>query len=92
MASIKQCVVKRKGHQEKYDERKVYASVYSAALNCEYGEKKAERIASSAAKKVTVWVRKMKGCVDSYAIRKYIISQLKDADVALMYRTHLDLS
>ena len=38
-------IVKRHGTKEGYDDRKVYASVYSAALNCHYGEKKAETIA-----------------------------------------------
>ncbi len=92
MANIKkECIVKRKGHQEAYDNRKVYASVYAAALNCHYSEKKAEKIASQITKKIAAWI-KGKGCVDSKEIRKNIISNLEDEDVALMYKHHLDLS
>ena len=87
----KNCVVKRKGHQEAYDSRKVYASCYAAALNCHYSESKSEKIAAGVAKKITKWIAG-KGCVDSSKIKEQVIKVLKDKDVALMYRSHLDLS
>ena len=38
-------VVKRHGETEAYDERKVYASVYAAALNCHHKEHFCENMA-----------------------------------------------
>ncbi len=86
-------VVKRRGHTEEYNDKKVYASVYSAALNCEYGEIKAEKIAKTITKEITSWIKNKKQ-VASNDIRLQITSYLKkiDEDVALMYRHHLDLS
>lgn len=86
------CVVKRHGHTEAYDERKVYASIYAAALNCEHGERQSEKLASGVSKKITVWVKKSHGCVTSHVIREYVAKHIKDKNVRLMYQTHLDLS
>ncbi|MCH7567998.1 MAG: hypothetical protein IIA87_01120 [Nanoarchaeota archaeon] len=85
------CVVKRKGIEEPYDEKKVYASCYAAALNCHYSEKKSEKIAYDVMKKINAWIKKKKS-VGSKEIRDKVISNLKDRDVALMYEHHLDLS
>lgn len=84
-------IIKRKGKKEHYDERKVYASCYAAALNCEYGEKEAEKLANEIAKKVTAWIKKKK-VVNSSEIREKVISLIKEKDVALMYKSHLDIS
>ncbi len=95
MEKITKCVVKRKGHLEEYDEKKVYASVYAAAIICEYGEKKAEKIPIGGTKKVNIWFNKeakKKKCVNSSEIRDFIISNLKDEDTKVIYKHHLDLS
>ena len=84
-------VVKREGRKEAYDERKVYASVYSAALNCHYGEYKSENIAKGVLKKINAWIKKRKS-VNSSEIRDKVIETLHDGDVILMYKHHLDLS
>ncbi len=85
-------VVKRKKHIQRYDERKVYASVYASALNCHYHEEPAEKLALTVMKKVNAW-SKSKLLIDSRDIRDQIISSLKKQDkhVALMYKHHLDL-
>ncbi len=88
----KDCVVKRRGHQEKYNSMKVYASCYAAALNCHYTEKKSEAIADNVTKKVNAWIKKGKSCVDSTEIKRQVIKNLQDKDVALMYKHYLDLS
>ena len=90
MGKIKKHVVKRKGGKEIYDEKKVYASVYAAALNCYYSEQNAEKIAESVKKRINIWV-KNKSSVSSEEIRNQIIKVLKDRHVALMYKHHLDL-
>ncbi len=88
---VKKHVVNRAGGKEGYDEKKVYASVYAAALNCEYGEREAEVIAKGAMEKVNAWIGKKKE-VNSQDIRKMVLKSLKNKDVVLMYRHHLDLS
>ena len=87
----KESIIKRRGHREKYDERKVYASVYAAALNCHYSEQKSEKIAKEITKKINSWIKKRKE-ITSEEIRDQIIKNLKDRDVKLMYKHHLDLS
>ena len=86
-------VIKRKGHQEIYDEKKVYASVYSAALNCHYSEKKSEKLAERVMKAVNKLVES-KRVFNSSSIRNFILGILEriDSDVALMYEHYLDLS
>jgi len=86
-------VVKRKNIQELYDSKKVYASVYAAALNCHYGERKSEKVALDVMKKINSWVKSRK-VINSTSIRDEVLKELDkiDKDVALMYRHHLDLS
>lgn len=87
----KKLVVNRAGRKERYDEKKVYASVYAAALNCEYGEREAEGIARGIMERVNAWLKK-KSEVNSQDIRKMVLKSLRYRDIALMYLHHLDLS
>lgn len=86
-------VVKRKGHSEEYDIRKIYASVYAACLNvhCHHGE--AELIADKVSAEVDRLVKNKKETLAheiflgvSKALVKY------NPDAAFMYRTHRDIS
>lgn len=88
---MKKYIVNRAGRKEPYDEKKVYASVYASALNCEYGERESEVIAKGVMEKVNVWIGQKKE-VNSQDIRKMVLKSLKQRDVALMYKHHLDLS
>jgi len=83
-------LVKRHGHTEKYDPKKVHMSVYAASLNCDHDGKKAKRIADSVTKKVNAWAKKA-AMISSKDIRKKILDNLTDSDVALMYKHHLDV-
>ena len=85
-------VVKRHGKKEKFDERKLYASIYSAALVAGYGEQKAERLADSICN--TIKKRYSKKTITSTELKKQTIKELKkkDKDIAFLYETHLDLS
>jgi transcriptional regulator NrdR family protein len=91
---MKKVVIKRKGYGEEYDEKKVYASCYAAALNCNYSERRAEELASKVTKAVTKWVTgqtKKKKPVTSEDIRDKITFYLDDNEVSFMYKHHLDL-
>jgi len=87
------CIVKRAGVCEKYDERKVYGSIYGACYVVERSEKDCEKIANIVSKKVTKNVRN-KIEVDSQKIKSIVIKELKkkDKNAAFMYETHRDIS
>lgn len=86
-------VIKRKGHKEKYDEKKVYASVYSACIICDLSEKKSEKVADEVTKEITKLVNKNK-IKNSKEIFEAAAGMLKkhNEDVAFMYETHRDIS
>lgn len=84
-------VIKSHGHREPYDEKKIYASVYAAALNCHYPRKKAGAIASQAMKEVDRQV-KLHPAITARQIREKVTAIITDEDVRLMYRHHFDIS
>ncbi|HLD80920.1 MAG TPA: ATP cone domain-containing protein [archaeon] len=87
------CVVKRKGELEEFDERKVYSSVYEAAMSSHYSEKKAEELADNVTKLVEKKFKKAHE-IDSRQIFEHVVESLEkfDKEVAFMYETHRDLS
>lgn len=51
-------IIKRAGHDEAYDERKAYASVYSALLATRESPESAELISAQALKELNEWLDK----------------------------------
>lgn len=90
---IKLHIVKRRGHMEAFDERKVYASSYSACMSAHADEKRAEKVAERVTSEVKRWIRKRKS-VTSGEIKTEVIRQISkvDKDAAFMYETHLDVA
>ena len=86
-------IVKRRGHAEVYDERKVYGSCYFACRSSHLSEQEAEKICSNVTKSVTKWVMKKK-MVTSDEIFRNLAYELKkhNEDAAFMYETHRDIS
>ena len=86
-------IVKRKGHSELYDEKKVYGSCYFACRNAHLSEKESEQICDIVCKSITKWV-KTKKIVSSNDIFKKLIEELKkhNEDAAFLYETHRDIS
>ena len=86
-------VVKRRGHEETFDERKVYASCYSACLNASLHPSKAEKICENLTKEIKSWL-KSKKTVTSNEIFKKVIIFLKrhNENASFMYETHRDVS
>jgi len=88
------CVVKhRTGKCEKYDERKVYGSVYAACYVCHMKHASCAKIANEVSKHVTKFIRKHKK-VHTKHITKHAIKHLKkhSKKAAFMYKTHMDIS
>ena len=86
-------IIKRHGHDEKFDPRKVYASVYAACRNAHLSEIQSEKIAEAVSMRLTSWM-KSKTHVDSSDVFAEVINILREIhpDVAFMYETHRDLS
>ena len=53
-------IVKRKGHTELYDERKVYGSCFFACRNAHLSEQEAEEICNKVCASVAKWIGKKK--------------------------------
>ena len=92
-AKCKYCIVKRRGHAEEFDERKVYASCYAACLSSHAPHMAAEKICEKVSKEVKAWAREKK-TVSSDEIFSKVISAMKrhNRDAAFMYETHRDIS
>ena len=86
-------IVKRRGHTEVYDERKVYGSCFFACRNAHLSEKEAEEICKKVSVAITKWI-KTKKSVSSNDIFKILIQELKkhNEDAAFLYGTHRDIS
>ena len=86
-------IIKRKGHQERFDERKVYATCYAACLNADINRADTDKICDRVAKEIAQWV-KTREDVTSRHIFKQVIRLLKkhDKNAAFMYETHRDIA
>ena len=86
-------IVKRKGHKQEYDERKVYASVYAACLSAHVLQEEAESIASLVTREVKKWIEG-KEEVPADLISKQAGDELEhlNREAAFMYKTHRDVS
>ncbi|MBD3209922.1 hypothetical protein GF318_00920 [Candidatus Micrarchaeota archaeon] len=85
-------IVKRRGKKEKFDEKKVYASVYSACVECDLTAQEAERIADNVTSEVKKFVKGKKQ-VNSTQIFGLVIQKLakEHEAVAFMYETHREV-
>ena len=86
-------IVKRKGHKEEYDEKKVYASAYAACKNAHLSDQEAESIADKVMKDVNDWVTG-KTEVDYKQIFDQLTKSLAkhNEDASFLYETHMDVS
>ncbi|HLD80644.1 MAG TPA: ATP cone domain-containing protein [archaeon] len=83
-------VVKRHGHIEAFDERKLYGSIYGACESAHHSEGQCERTAASVSRKVVQAVGK-KGKVSSIEIRKMVERELGkiSKELKFYYEAHL---
>jgi len=85
-------IVKRAGHTEEYDERKLYASVYSACLAVREPAATAELVAEKVTGDVNRWLAN-KHEVTSYDIRRITADSLElyNRDAAYIYKHQRNL-
>ncbi len=86
-------IIKRKGHTELYDERKVYGSCFFACRNARLSREESEQISNKVCASITKLV-KSKKIVSSNEIFRTLIKELKkhNEDAAFLYETHRDIS
>ena len=86
-------IVKRKGHTEIYDERKVYASCFFACRNAHLSKEESQNICGKVSASITKWIKNKK-IVSSNEIFKILAGELKkhNEDVAFLFETHRDIS
>lgn len=86
-------IVKRKGHKERYDERKVYASVFAACMTLRMSDEESELIAHMVAHEVSEEFKDVHE-VSAHSIHNFVVKSLKkfNKDVAYMYETHKDIN
>lgn len=82
-------IVKRAGHSELYDARKLYASMYASALAVREPMGSAELVAGEVVKQVEAWLES-KGEVTSNDIRAQAAKHLHviNPDAAYQYKHH----
>lgn len=82
-------IVKRRGHNEPYDEKKLYASIFAASLVVREPVGSAELIAQKVVDDVNAWLEP-KHTVTSNDIRREAVKYLEgyNPDAAYMYLHH----
>ena len=83
-------IVKRAGHKERFDEKKVYASIYAACASAFYSERNCERTADNITRKIEKYVAGRRA-VNSSEIRRRVENELRkiDKELAFFYEQHL---
>ena len=86
-------IVKRKGHKEPFDARKIYASVFAACMVLRMGDEESELIAHMVSDEVEKELKDVKE-IDAHSIHKQVTKSLRkyNADAAFIYDTHKDIN
>lgn len=86
-------IVKRRGKKEKFNEDKIYKSVYSACIDCDLNEEDSEKIARTMVEEVKNFLKERES-VNSTEIFGFIIQKLarEHEAVAFMFETHREMA
>lgn len=86
-------IVKRKGHTEDFDERKLYASVFASLVSLRMSDEEAETISHMVVDDVKKVVGKQTE-LNAHTLHNEAAKSLKKyhPDAAYLYDTHRDLS
>jgi transcriptional regulator NrdR family protein len=90
---VKSLIVKRQGKEQKFDERKVYATCYAACFSASVKKQDAEKICEKVTHEIKK-LNKMRDIVNSNTIFRQMVRAIKkhNKDAAFMYETHRDIS
>ena len=86
-------LVKRKGHTEEFDQKKLYASVYAACMTLRMKEEEAELLAETVSGEVGKALASHDE-LSSQTIHSHVAKALHryNPDAAFLYDTHRDIS
>jgi transcriptional regulator NrdR family protein len=86
-------LVKRKGHTEEFDERKIYGSVFAALESLRMTDEEAEAITVMVLADIKEITKKKKE-LTAHFLHSEVVKSLKKyhPDAAYLYDTHKDLS
>lgn len=86
-------IVKRKGHTEEFDEKKIYGSVFAACMTLRMFEKEGELIADTVTKEVVLYFKDVQKMTNQ-EIHREVTKRLHkyNPDAAYIYDTHKDIS
>ncbi len=89
----KPLVVKRRGHNEPFDERKVYGSIYASCASCDIKERECEKLAEQVVSelKKTISGRNEINSTEIFGLVISILAKYHE-DAAFMYQAHRDIS
>ena len=78
---------------EKFDERKLYASCYSAFLGAHLDHAEAEGLCEKVAKEIKKWIKDKKKVTSDDIFRQTAkVMKKHHKEAAFMYETHRDIS
>ncbi|OGE38028.1 hypothetical protein A3B45_04310 [Candidatus Daviesbacteria bacterium RIFCSPLOWO2_01_FULL_39_12] len=86
-------IVKRKGHKQEFDERKLYASVYAACLSAHVDKEEVEATANLVCREIKKWMSDREEITSDEIFRQAAEELMAlNKDAAFMYTTHRDVS
>ena len=86
-------IIKKKGHTEHFEIKKVELSIYKAGLNAALTKEEATRLTKKMVKSLKQWIKNKKN-ITSNQLSMTITKLLKkeDDNAAFMYETHKDIN
>ncbi len=85
-------IIKRKGHTEEFDQKKLYASIYSSCVALRETSEQAELIAQTVTNEVVHEFSNQQTTTSKQVKEKaYAVLNTYHPEAALIYKTHLDL-
>ena len=86
-------IIKRRGHREEFEAKKLYASIYAACLVLRVTDKEAESIADRVTRHVSTAITEKKE-IDSHQLRQIAADHLHEynPEAAYIYRHHRDIA
>ena len=88
-----QHIIKRKGHAQAFDERKLYASCFAACLSTHLKKEDAEKLSEDITNDIKAWIALIPESTSDQVFQKTVeFLKNKNPDVSFMYETHRDVS
>lgn len=86
-------IVKRRGHKQEFDPRKIYGSVYNSCRNAHLTEIESEKIAEAMQLHMEKWIKGKKDTT-SQEIFEQVATAMRSfhEDAAFLYATHRDIA